>query len=143
MNRRCLLCASGELAPIIDVGTQPVANRFLRAPGDPEEQFPIALQQCQACGLVQIEQPVPAHALIPPYDWVTYNEPEDHLDALVEILTGLPGIGPGAVAGGLSFKDDSTLARLGRKGLGTWRLELDADLGVSGGARSHGVETVQ
>jgi hypothetical protein len=139
----CFLCRSHEIKPLLDIGPQPISNRFLRAPTDDEEQFPIALQQCEACGLVQIEQPVPARALVPPYDWITYNEPEGHLDALVDILMGLPGVGPAAVAGGVSFKDDSTLARLARKGLQTWRLDLREDLGVADATSGHGVETIQ
>jgi hypothetical protein len=139
----CFLCRGDRLVTLLDIGPQPISNRFLRTATEPEEQFPIALQQCEACGLIQIERPVPASALIPPYDWITYNEPEGHLDGLVEILLGLPGVGPGAVAGGVSFKDDSTLARLERKGLRTWRLDLRDDLGVVDAGLGYGVETIQ
>jgi hypothetical protein len=143
VSSECLLCRSADLARLLDVGSQPISNRFLRTPTEAEERFPIALQQCNACGLVQIENPVPASALVPSYDWITYKEPEGHLDALVDILVTLPGIGPGSVAGGLSFKDDSTLARLDRKGLETWRLDLHDDLGVTDARSGRGVETVQ
>ncbi len=143
MNRACFLCRSDQLAPLLDLGPQPISNRFLRTPTEREERFPIALRQCEACGLVQIDSPVPAGALIPPYDWVTYNEPEKHLDELVDILVALPGVGAGSVAGGVSFKDDSTLARLERQGLQTWRLDLREDLGVSESRSGHGVETIQ
>jgi C-methyltransferase-like protein/putative zinc binding protein/methyltransferase family protein len=140
---RCFLCRSEALTPLVDVGPQPIANRFLRTPDEHEERFPIALRQCRACGLVQIENPVPARALVPPYDWVTYSEPEAHLDGLVDILTGLPGIGPGAIAAAVSFKDDTTLARLEQKGLRSWRLDLAQDLGVAAAHGGYGVETIQ
>ena len=143
MSRACYVCGSAELERLLDIGPQPISNRFLKSPSDPEERFPIALRQCQACGLVQIETPVPASALVPPYDWIAYNEPEGHLDGLVEILTALPGINPGATAAGVSFKDDSTLARLEKKGLRRWRLDLREDLGVADAHRGYGVETVQ
>ena len=143
MTRRCLLCASDKLEPLIDIGPQPIANRFLRTPDEKEERFPIALQQCATCGLVQIETPVPARALVPPFDWVTYNEPEAHLDDLVDTLMMLPGIGPGATAAGVSFKDDTTLARLERRGLRTWRLDLREDLGLNDAHSGLGVETIQ
>jgi C-methyltransferase-like protein/putative zinc binding protein len=139
----CFVCRNGELTRLVDVGPQPVSNRFLRAPTDDEELFPVALRQCDACGLVQIEQPVPASALVPPYDWVTYSEPEGHLDELVDILLGLPGVGPGCVAAGVSFKDDSTLARLERRGLETWRIDFKDDLGIGRAHAGHGVETIQ
>ena len=142
MSHACFVCRSDKLAPLIDIGPQPISNRFLHAPGDPEERYPIALEQCEACGLVQIDRPVPAAALVPPYDWIAYNEPEGHLDGLVDILMSLPGIAAGSVAGGVSSKDDSTLARLERKGLETWRLDLREDLGVSE-LSGQGVETVQ
>ena len=86
----CRLCQSSNLAPVIDVGPQPISNRYLRTPDDEEETFPIALQQCEACGLIQIETPVAARALVPPYEWVVYAEPEGHLDGLVDILMTLP-----------------------------------------------------
>jgi len=143
MTRGCLVCGSGDLTPLLDVGPQPISNRFLRARDEDEERFPIALQQCGVCGLVQIEAPVPARALVPPYDWITYNEPEPHLDDLVAKIATLPGIGAGSVAAGVSFKDDSTLARLERRGLRTWRLDLAGDLGIAGGRSGHGVETIQ
>ena len=142
MSHGCFVCRSDTLAPLVDIGPQPISNRFLRAPGEAEERYPIALRQCEACGLVQIDRPVPAAALVPPYNWVSYNEPEGHLDGLVDILVSLHGVAPGSVAAGVSFKDDSTLARLERKGLQTWRLDLHDDLGVSD-ASGHGVETVQ
>jgi hypothetical protein len=143
MSASCLLCRGEKLTPLLDVGPQPVSNRFLRTRDEPEERFPIALRQCAACGLVQIETPVPARALVPPYEWITYNEAEGHLDDLVDVLLGLPGLGSGAVAGGISFKDDSTLARLERRGLRTWRLDLRQDLGVPDAGSGHGVETIQ
>jgi hypothetical protein len=142
VSHACFVCRSDKLTPLIDIGPQPISNRFLRAPGDPEERYPIALGQCEACGLVQIDRPVPAAALVPPYDWIAYNEPEGHLDGLVDILVSLPGIVPGSVAGGVSSKDDSTLARLERQGFKTWRLDLRDDLGVSD-LSGQGVETVQ
>jgi hypothetical protein len=143
VSHACYLCRGTNLVPIVDIGPQPVSNRYLESPTDAEERFPIALQQCGSCGLMQIETAVPARALVPAYDWITYNEPEAHLDGLVDILMTLPGVGTGAVAGGVSFKDDSTLARLEKRGLRSWRLDLGDDLGVAGAHAGYGVETIQ
>lgn len=143
MSDACYLCHGTSLTRVIDVGPQPISNRYLKTPSEPEETFPIALKQCTTCGVVQIDTPVPASALVPPYDWITYNEPEGHLDDLVDILAALPGIGPGSVAAGVSFKDDSTLDRLERKGLRRWRLDMRDDLGVADWRPGYGVETIQ
>jgi hypothetical protein len=137
------MCGSPQLAKLFDVGLQPIGNRFLESPTQTEELFPLAMQQCEACGLTQIEQAVPARALVPPFDWITYEEPEGHLDELADILSALPGIGPRSIAAGVSFKDDSTLARLERKGLQTWRLDIGLDLGATGVSPGFGVETIQ
>jgi hypothetical protein len=127
--------------PLFDAGMQPIGNRFLKQRDAAEEQFPLALEFCTRCGLVQTTNPVPASALVPRYDWITYNEPEPHLDGMVDRLLTRPGLGPGAVAGGVSFKDDSTLARLASRGLRTWRLDMAADLDVA--RPGLGVETIQ
>ncbi len=127
----CRLCGRGPLAMVLDVGLQPLGNRFLPAPKGDEYLHPQALVQCPACGTVQLEDPPPAAELRPRFDWITYHEPEGHLDKVAETLLSLPGLGPGAVAAGTSYKDDTLLARLA--GLGfrpAWRLEPGADLGL-------------
>ncbi len=143
MSRPCLACRHDRVVRVVELGPQPISNRFLTSPAQEETSYPIALRQCERCGLVQIETPVPSSALVPPYDWITYHEPEPHLDPLVEILMALPRIGPGAVVGGVSFKDDSTLGRVERRGLTSWRLNLGEDLEVERVHGGLGVETVQ
>jgi SAM-dependent methyltransferase len=141
MSARCCNCGSDAVDLLFDAGPQPISNRFLRSRDEAEERFPVTLELCGRCGLVQTSKPVPASALVPPYDWITYSEPEPHLDGVVERLMSRPGIKAGAVAGGVSFKDDSTLARLASRGLHTWRLDMSDDLGA---VRSGlGVETIQ
>jgi len=140
MSARCYTCGA-DVEALFDAGMQPIGNRFLQRRDQTEEQFPLALELCARCGLVQTTMPVPASALVPPYDWITYSEPEPHLDGMVDRLMTRPGIAAGAVAGGVSFKDDSTLARLASKGLRTWRLDMADDLGVT--RAGLGVETIQ
>jgi hypothetical protein len=129
-----------EVRLLLDLGLQPISNRYLEKPDEEEQLFPLKLGQCQKTGLIQLLDPVPCEELIPRYDWITYNEPEDHLDDLVEeIYRFLPKERPLNV-GGISFKDDSTLERFSKKGLKTWCLDLQNDLGLDG---HEGVESVQ
>ena len=126
----------------MDPGRQPVSNHFLKAREEREETYPIVINQCENCGLIQINDPIPADQLRPPYDWITYNEPEAHLDRLVEIIKGLPGITPESTLCGISFKDDSTLTRFNKSGFTkTRRLRLQDDFNIE--IKGAGVETIQ
>lgn len=66
------------------------------------------------------------------FEWLTYNEPEGHLDDLVSRLRKLPGLEqPEARIAGLTYKDDSTLARFNKLGYAnTYRYDPAADLGL-------------
>jgi hypothetical protein len=141
MNQ-CALCKNQTVTTILDFGPQPICNRFLAAADREEFSHPLTLGYCPSCDLAQLINPVPAQELLPTCDWISYNEPEAHLDQLVALLAGLPGLTPASIVAGVSFKDDSTLARLERLGFrSSWRLEQGADLGIT--APGAGVETVQ
>ncbi len=138
----CYLCQSELLIDRIDFGLQPVSNRFLKKADEKEDLFPLKICQCSNCGLVQIAIPIPAKELRPAYDWITYNEPEPHLDSLAETIAGLPGLTPQSGIWGVSFKDDSLLRRLEKLGFAnTYRLDMANDLKIQG--KGAGVETVQ
>ncbi|RKZ85906.1 MAG: SAM-dependent methyltransferase [Candidatus Parabeggiatoa sp. nov. 1] len=127
----CHLCQSQNVVEQVDFGMQPVCNRYLTHSTDNEYTHPLVLVQCQTCGLVQLQNPLPPGEIKPRYDWITYNEPEGHLDKLVEIIVNLPGITPNSSIGSLSFKDDSTLQRLNKLGFKqTWRLDSQKDLNI-------------
>ena len=140
--RSCHVCRTDAVLELLDVGPQPIGNRFLSDPAAEETLYPMSIGQCQACGLLQTIHPVPADELVPPYDWINYMEPEDHLDHLVEAITRLPGVTRQTTIAGVSFKDDSTLARFERLGFRrSWRVDPRADLGIQ--APGAGVESIQ
>ena len=124
-----------------DFGPHPICNRYLTAANAPEFTHPMVIGQCGACGLVQTLDPVPAAELVPAVDWIAYNEPEGHLDAVAETLAGLPGLNPGGVCVGVSFKDDTLVARMQQRGFTTWRLDMERDLGIT--RKGCGVESIQ
>ena len=140
--KTCQLCGKQEVETLIDFGPEPICNRFPEMVTDPEAAFPMLLEQCRACGLVQTTQPVPAAELRPRVDWITYNEPEGHLDTVADKLAKLAGLTKSATFAGISFKDDTLLRRMRERGFAsTWRLDPQADLGVM--ERGTGVETLQ
>lgn len=140
----CYICAAPNLAPVFDAGLQPIGNRFLKTPAEAEAAYPLRVVQCSACGMLQMREPFPAEELLPAYDWVTYSEPEAHLDELADVIRALPGIGPQSLVAGVSFKDDTTLDRLTQRGIEhRWRLDLREDLQLDWVHGGHGAETLQ
>jgi len=115
---------------LLDFGLQPVSNRFL-SDAETAPTFPLALEVEEESGVIRLAKPFPAEELRPRYPWLTCFEPEDHLDRLVQQMAELPGITKESKIGAYSFKDDSTLRRLERKGYSkTWRLDPVSDLEV-------------
>ncbi len=112
----CRLCHSDRSKVLADFGPQPIGNRFLVDREESEDQFPLALSVCFDCGLAQLDRGVPVETLTPRFDWITYVEPEDHLDDTAAVIAGLEGLSPDSGILGLTFKDDSLLARLNRLG---------------------------
>ncbi|MBI3317672.1 MAG: methyltransferase domain-containing protein [Candidatus Omnitrophica bacterium] len=120
----CHLCARESVSELLDFGMQPICSRYLADPGEEEFRHPMRLLQCDSCGMVQMGNPVPAGELKPRFDWITYVEPEGHLDRLADTLSGLPGVTKESAFCGLSFKDDSLLQRMRERGFSkTWRVD--------------------
>jgi len=141
LTSTCISC--GRLVhTLVDFGPQPPSNRFLKSGERDVDLHRLALGQCFTCGLVQLVDPMPAAMVRSRFPWLTYNEPEGHLDALAERLRHLPGVEPASVIGGLSYLDDTILARLNRLGLlRTYRLDISSDLGSDDPVA--GLESVQ
>jgi len=138
----CIGCGAAEIALLLDFGAQPPSNRFVVSIDAPQDSHRLAIGQCERCALVQLVDPMPAEMARSRFDWLTYNEPEGHLDDLVARLARLPGMTPAARILGLTYKDDSSLARFNRLGFAdTVRLDPRGDLGMVDPCA--GLETVQ
>jgi methylation protein EvaC len=64
----CRFCDSGQLSAIIDFGLVPLAGAFLKQE-DVENEFyyPLTLQLCRECYLVQVKEVIPAETLFKNY----------------------------------------------------------------------------
>lgn len=139
--KACAICRQSPCQELIRFGEQPICHHFL-GPDEIEATHPLTLGQCPACGLVQLLDPVPPAKLVPRFDWITYNEPEAHLDAVVERLLALPSINSEWNIGALSANDDSLLRRFRERGFArSWRLDRDQDLAIT--VPNAGIEFVQ
>jgi hypothetical protein len=131
-----------SLETLVDFSPQPLTNRFLIRPDQDEEKRPLALGVDPHTGLVQLLQPAPVDALRSRFDWIKYNEAEDHLDDLADRIADLPGITYQSRILALSYKDDSLIERLRRRGFTrSTRLDLQTDLGID--VANAGLETIQ
>jgi hypothetical protein len=140
--KTCLVCRRPSVEILLDLGPQPVCNRFPKNESETELLHPMRFGACAECGVLQLADMVSPKELKPLCDWITYNEPEPHLDGLADRLRALPGVGPETVFGAVSSKDDSLLRRLEQRGIAkTWRLDTQQDLGEP--AAGVGVETIQ
>lgn len=138
--RICRICRAGSVEAILSLGRQPVSSHFAAA-GQHVVTHNLSLGVCLACGVVQLFETFPFRDLVPLHDWITYREPEAHLDAVVDTLLSRITLPPDAVILGLSFKDRSTLDRLRHLGYPRCHL-IDATRDLGSAAANAGIESV-
>ena len=139
-NTDCQICGL-EPVLLVDWGAQPVCNRFLLKASENEFRYPLSLAQCSWDGLLQLRQSWPSEELRPRLPWISYQEPEPHLDDVVDRIVRLPGVSRDTLIAGLSYKDYSVLDRLKRKGFrNIWKVSL-SELGLD--VPGAGMESIQ
>lgn len=142
MTAKCIGCGADTIKEIINLGPNPPSNRFLAAMEEDCEVHPIEFGYCSRCGLAQLINAMSPETVRSHFDWITYNEPEGHLDDLVDTLWTKTSASPNTRIIGVTYKDDSTIARFNRKGLqSTYRLKQVEDLGIEEPLAS--LETIQ
>ena len=123
----CRICGSAGLAPVLDLGVQPLANH-LRYPSDPTPvPVPLDLRQCTSCWTAQISATVRPDELFGSYLWVTgtsaaarrYSDTfVDRVDDVLSGLDGVPASTPGFVVE-VASNDGTFLRRFLERG---WRV---------------------
>lgn len=142
MTHHCIGCSTDQVECLLDLGEQPPSNRYLTSSGTDFEKHPLRFGVCTQCGLAQLINPMPAHVVQSRFSWITYNEPEGHLDDLVDRIETLGLLGSRAFVIGVTYKDDTILARCQRRGVErTHRLSQTQDLRIGDPLAS--LETIQ
>lgn len=139
----CTVCGGSLPSPQVSFGLQPPSNRFMSdsVSATEVERHALSLATCANCGTVQLFDRMPMDVFRPRYDWLVYNEPEGHLDDVATHLEKLPGISSSSRFMGITYKDQSTLNRMGRKGFSNTLCLQDSDLECT--TTPFGLETVQ
>lgn len=84
-NKPCLVCGS-TVQLQLDIGPQPIANRFSASNEGNDFLHPFELGMCEKCALVQLMHEPPYSELRPRVSWVKYNEPESHVQKWASYL---------------------------------------------------------
>lgn len=141
-KHHCLSCQNPSVDVLLNFGNQPPSNRFVGGAIEDSDKHPLVLGQCQNCGLIQLVNPMPVQSVLSRYNWIVYNEPEGHLDRMVDDLISLTGLKKNSSILGLTYKDDTTLERFKKRGYEkNYRLSLREDLKIQNPLA--GLETIQ
>lgn len=138
----CLCCGSNDLAIGIDLEQQPRSNSFFPNESDNTTLQKITFAACKVCGLIQLKNPMPFNLVRSEHNWLSYNEPENHLDDLASILLSKYGVIDKKRLVGLTYKDETLLARL-KKIDPNKSFVLDKELDFNITDPRCGLETVQ
>jgi SAM-dependent methyltransferase len=140
----CRSCGGNDLAPVLDLGTTPLADRMLRPDqlGEPEPTFPLEVVFCRDCALVQILETVDPEVLFDA-DYPYYSSFSDHLlehsrENVTELIARR-GLGPDSLVVELASNDGYLLKNYVEQGVPV--LGIDPVPGVAAAAEKIGVPT--
>lgn len=138
MSSSCSICGADAVELLLDLGSQPLSNRFPESAVADQDRVPFRFGCCRNCGVARFIDPPAPELIRPKVDWIRYNEPEGHLDDMVDQLIVMDGVNTGCAFLGISYKEESTLQRLNERGYPNTRL---LDLGIEDPRA--GIETIQ
>ena len=81
---RCRLCGGHHLSPLFSLNDLPISHYLRKGLQDPDPRFTVEFENCQACGLLQIVDVIPADLIYAESDTYTtgFQQPK-HLDDLI------------------------------------------------------------
>lgn len=112
---KCKACSAKITDQMIDFGVQPISSNYAETYEHVSENYRLTMALCEECSTVQLLHHVPDDKLIDPPSWIKFNEPEMHLDNVVNSVQSLIG-NVSCKIRGLSYKDETTLMRFRRLG---------------------------
>jgi 2-polyprenyl-3-methyl-5-hydroxy-6-metoxy-1,4-benzoquinol methylase len=119
----CRFCGGGDTCRFLDLGLQPLANRFLRdvaAEAPAERKFPLDVHWCETCGLVQVG------CVVPPGDifndsYIYFSATSDlvhrHARFLAQSFRERFGLGPSSLVVEVASNDGTVLTPFREMGI--------------------------
>ncbi|MDC3159672.1 class I SAM-dependent methyltransferase, partial [Prochlorococcus sp. AH-716-G10] len=68
---KCRICNSNDIVPILDLGSQPLANSLKKEKTQLESLFSLKICQCKNCSVIQLTETINSKLLFNEYVWVT------------------------------------------------------------------------
>ena len=139
----CRGCKGGRLERVLSLGEQPPANAFLRADQlkDPEPRFPLDVDLCRGCALLQLRHSVSPELLFRNYLYNSSTSPVfvQHFRDMADELSPRFGLGPGSLVVDVGSNDGILLRPFQAKGARV--LGVDPAENIARMATEGGVET--
>jgi SAM-dependent methyltransferase len=140
----CRACGADTLAPVLSLGSTPLANALLTEAqlGQPERSYPLELVLCTSCSLVQITETVSPEELFGEYLYFSsFSETMlRHSQAIVERLVAERGLGPDSLAAEVASNDGYLLQYYRAAGIPVLGIEPASNIATV--ARERGIDTV-
>ena len=141
--KHCRSCGSSDLAPVLDLGMQPLANAY-REPGDVSEEarYPLALLRCRACSLVQLTGTIPPKLMFDTYHYFSSNSSTmvDSMRLLAKCLTAERGLTADDLVVEIASNDGYLLKHYVELGIPV--LGVEPAQNIAAVARASGVPTI-
>ncbi len=143
MTIPCRSCGGMGLEPILSLGRTPLANALLTADrlADPEPIYPLDLEFCPACSLVQITETIPPEELFRDYVYLTSYSDTAVLSAkhLAERLAAERRLGPDSLVIEIASNDGYLLQHY--RHLGVPVLGVEPSANIARVAEARGIST--
>jgi hypothetical protein len=140
----CRVCQSQRLDLVLDLGRTALANRFLRPDqlGEQEPTFPLRVELCGDCGLVQLDEEVPREILFKNYLYAsgTSGLVQSHARWLADSLTQRYHLGSQDLIMEAASNDGTVLKEFRWQGLPV--LGIEPAENIAAGAIERGIPTI-
>jgi SAM-dependent methyltransferase len=136
----CRLCGAEGPELLLDFGSHPIAHQFLTAPSADEYVHPVKLAHCNACGHLQLVDPVPPERLYTEYVCLSSWKRHPHEPMLLDLLSEVE-LDRDARILEIGSNDGVFLEGLRRRGF-SWLLGVEPARDAWEAARARDLETL-
>ncbi len=132
-NIACIVCSSGPVDLVLDLGTTALANKFLSAEElatASEPNFPLRVGFCIECGHVQLMDRIPPAAMFEDYLYMSGASSTlvGHFQDIAETMTKRLGLGNDDMVLDIGCNDASLLLQFRKLGIKTLGIDPAANL---------------